>query len=117
MESGDRFLDPQDTATVRVANEIPVEKKHMTSWWTKENWPRLKKDLVNSRYPDVIGNCDESCLELGLDTVPKQTVLNILQRIGRKTIKYENSFPKKKRALLLESQIKYVEDIILKIDI
>ena len=55
-------------------------------------------------------------MDLGLDIVPKQTVFNILQRIGRKPITYENDLPMKKRALLLENQVKYVEDIIVKRD-
>ena len=71
---------------------------------------------MNSRYPYLRGQCDEDCLELGLDPVPKQTVLNVLQRIGRKPITYENSFPMKKRALLSENLVKYVEDIIIKTD-
>ena len=57
------------------------------------------------------GQCDVACLELGLDRGPKQTVFNVLQRIGRKTIMYENIFPDKKRALLSNFQVKYVEDI------
>ena len=71
---------------------------------------------MNSRYTAVIGQCDETCLYLGLDPVPKETVFNVLQRIGRKLITYENSFPMKKRALLSESQVKYVEDVIVKRD-
>ena len=55
-------------------------------------------------------------MELGLDPVPKQTVFNILRRIGRKPITYDNVFPEKKRSLLSNSQVKYVEDIIIKID-
>ena len=58
-----------------------------------------------------------ACLELGLDQVPRKTVYNVLRRIGRKPITYENVFPDKKRALLSNSQVKYVEDIIIKRDI
>ena len=57
-----------------------------------------------------------ACLELGLDLVPNQTVFNVLRRIGRKPITYENVFPDKNRALLSNSQVKCVEDIIIKID-
>ena len=57
-----------------------------------------------------------ACLDLGIDRVPKQTVYNVLQKIGRKPITYENVFPDKKRALLSNSQVKYVEDIIIKRD-
>ena len=71
---------------------------------------------MNSRYPDVRGQCDEYCLGLVLDPVPKQTVFNVLHRIGRKPITYENSFPIKNRALLSERQVKYVGGIIFKID-
>ena len=88
MISGAVFLSPLDTATVRVAKERLEAKKQRNSWWTEENWPRLKKYLVNSWYPSVRGKCDESCLQLGLDPVPKQTVFNVLQSIGRKPITY-----------------------------
>ena len=46
----------------------------------------LKEDLVNSRYPYSRGQCDEACLELGLDPFPKQKIYNVLQRISRKPI-------------------------------
>ena len=55
-------------------------------------------------------------MELGFDPVPKQTLFNFLRRIGRKPITYENVFPVKKRSLLSEMQVKYVEDIIIKRD-
>ena len=55
-------------------------------------------------------------LDLGLDPVPKQTVFNVLQRISRKPITYDNVFPDKKRALISNLQVKYVEDIIIKRD-
>ena len=80
------------------------------------NCPSLKEALVNSRYPSLRGQGDEACLELGFDPVPKETVFNVLQRIGRKPITYENFFPDKKRALLSNLQVKYVEDIIIKRD-
>ena len=70
--------------------------------------------MVNSHYPDVRGQFDEACLELRFDPVPKQTVVNVLQRIGRKLITYENTFPTKNMVLLPESQVNYVEDIIVK---
>ena len=57
-----------------------------------------------------------ACLDLGLARVPKQTVFNVLQRIGRKPITYDNVFPDKKRALISNMQVKYVEDIIIKRD-
>ena len=53
-------------------------------------------------------------MELLFDPVPKKMVLNVLQRVLGKPIKYENAFPMKKRALLPERQVKYVEDIIVK---
>ena len=53
---------------------------------------------------------------LGFDPVPKQTVFNVLRRIGRKPITYDNVFPVKNRVLLSEIQVKYVEDIIIKRD-
>ena len=37
---------------------------------------------------------------------------NFLQRIGSKSITYENAFPPKNRSLLLQRQVNYVEDII-----
>ena len=80
------------------------------------NWPRLKEALGSIQYPSLRRQCDEACLELRFDPVPKQTVFNVLQRIGRKPITYENVFPEKKRALLSSSQVNYVEDIIIKRD-
>ena len=53
-------------------------------------------------------------MDLGFDTVHKQTVFNVLRRIGRNPITYENVFPVKKRSLLSEMQVKYVGDIIIK---
>ena len=64
----------------------------------------------------MIGQCDEAFLELRFDLVPKRTLFNVLQRIGRKPITYDNSFPRKNKALLSESQVKSVEDIIVKRD-
>ena len=101
-ELGAELSAPQDTSTVMVANEIPASKKQNTSWWTEDIWTRIKKYLVNSRYPYMIRQFDEACLELGFDTVTKQTVFNVLQRIDRNPIKYENDFPMKKRELLSE---------------
>ena len=72
MESGDEFSAPQDIATVRVAEERRPEKKQRNYWWAKDNWSRLKEALVNTRYPSLIGQCDEACLGLGLDPVPKK---------------------------------------------
>ena len=62
------------------------------------------------------GQCDEYCLELGLYPVTKQTVFNVLHRIFRKKITYENVYPMKKRKFLPERQVNYVEDIIVKRD-
>ena len=55
-------------------------------------------------------------MELGFDPVPKQKLFKFLRRIGRKPITYDNVFALKKRALLSEIQVKYVEDIIIKRD-
>ena len=114
MESWDEFSAPQDTATVNVAEEIRAGKKNSNHWWSEANWSRLKEALVNIWYPYLREQCDEACLEIGLDPVPKQTVFNVLRSIGRKPITYDNVFPDKKRALLSNSQVKYVEDIIVK---
>ena len=54
---------------------------------------------------------------LGLDPFPKQKIFNVLQRIVRKPITYENAFPSKKKSLLSEIQIKYVAGIIVKIEL
>ena len=97
IESWDEFSAPQDTTTVMVAEEIQAGKKKRNHWWSEANWPRLKEALLNSRYPCLIGQCYVACWELGLDIVPKQTGFNVLRRIGRKPITYENVFPEKKR--------------------
>ena len=103
MESGAEFSASQDTTTVRVAEERRAGKKKRNHWCLEANLPRLEEALVNSRYLYFRGHCDEACLELGLDPVPKQTVFNVLRRIFRKPITYENVFPEKKRALLSNS--------------
>ena len=41
------------------------------------------------------------------------TVANCLQRIGSKPITYNNSFPLRYWTLLLKSQVKYVEYIVV----
>ena len=53
---------------------------------------------------------------LSLDPVPKQKVFNVLRSIGRKPITYDNVFPEKKRALLSNFQVNYVEGVIIKRD-
>ena len=116
MESWDEFSAPHDTSTVRVSEEIRAGKIKRTQWWSQANWPRLKQALVKSRYPSLRRQCDVACLELGIDRVPRQIVFNVLQRIGGKPITYENVSLDKKRALLSNPQVKYVEDIIIKID-
>ena len=116
MESGDELLSTQDTSTVRVAEDRLSEKKHSNYWLIEDNFPSLKKYLVNSQYPAVRGICYEACLELRFDTVHKQTVFNVLQRIVRKLITYENDVPTKNRELLLERWVNYVDDIIVKTD-
>ena len=75
---------------------------------------RIKESLVNTWYTYLIGQCDEACLELGLELVPKQKIFNVLQKIGRKPITYKSDFPRKKRGLISENQVKYVEDIIFR---
>ena len=57
--------------------------------------------------------CAVACLGLGKNPVPRQTVTNFLQRIGSKPITYKNFFTPGKRALLLQSQFRYVEDILV----
>ena len=116
MESWDECSAPHDTSTVRVSEKRHEEKKKRIQWWLEANWPRLKEDLVKSWYPSLRGQYDVACLELVLYRVPKQTVFNVLRRIGRKLITYDNVLPDKKMALLSNSQVKYVEDIIIKRD-
>ena len=57
--------------------------------------------------------CNEGGLDLGKFTVPKMTVVNCLKMIGIKNITYDNTFPPIKWVLLLKSQVKYVEDVIV----
>ena len=116
MESGDGFSAPQYKTTVRVIEERRAGKKKRIQWWSQANWPRLKEALVKSRDPSFRGQWDVACLDLGIDQVPRKTIFNVLRRIGRKPITYENVFPDKKRALLSNSQVKYEEDIIIKRD-
>ena len=53
MESRDEFSAPQDTATVRVAEERRAGKKKSNHWWSEANLSRLKEALVNIRYPSL----------------------------------------------------------------
>ena len=101
------------TSTVRFLEERRAGKKKRNHWWSEANRPRLKESLVNIWYPSLRGKYDEACLELGLDRFHKQTVFNVLRKICRKPITYDNVFLDKKRALLSNSQVKYVEDIII----
>ena len=80
-----------------------------TLWWKEENWTTLKKALERRKNPEVNGLCDE-------DPVPQIIVTNCLQRIGIKPIIFENAFPPIKQALLFQSQVKYVEDVIFRRD-
>ena len=64
------------------------------------------------RKPNIYGVCDEGDLELGKYPVTLMTVANFLKRIVSKLITYENAFPPRKRELILQRQVKYVEDII-----
>ena len=73
MGSWDEFSAPHDTSTVRVSEEIRAANIQRNHWWTEAKLPKLKEDLVNIRYPSLREQCDESCLELGFDLVPKQT--------------------------------------------
>ena len=114
MESGEEFSAPQDTATVRVAEERRSGNKHRNHWWLEDNWPRLKEALVNSRYPSLRGQCDEACLWLGFDPVPKQTVFNVLQRISRSPSTYDNAFSVNNRALLSEKKESMWRILLLK---
>ena len=72
MESWDEFSAPQETATVRVAEERRAEKKQRNHWLTESKRPRIKEALVNSRYTSLRGHFDEACLEVGFDPVPKK---------------------------------------------
>ena len=60
MESEAELSAPQDTTTVRVADDRRAAKKQRNYWWTGSNWPRLKEALVNSWYPSLIGHCVRS---------------------------------------------------------
>ena len=71
---------------------------------------------MNSRYPYLRVQCDEDCLGLGFDPVPKQTLFNVLSRFDGKPITYDNALSMKNRELLSENQVKNVEDIIYKGD-
>ena len=110
MEPWDECSAPHDTSTVRVSEERRTEKKKSIQWWSEANWPRIKEALVKSWDPYIRGQWYVACLDLSIDRVPRQTIFNVLRRIVRKPIKYENIFPDKKRALLSNSQVKYVEE-------
>ena len=58
---------------------------------------------MNVPYPSLKVLYDEAYLELVLDPVTKRKLFSALQRIGKKPIIYENSFPRNNRALLSEN--------------
>ena len=68
----------------------------------------MKTFLKRLSNPKVYGVCGEGGLEIGKDSVPKMIVSNCLKSIVSKPITYKNSFPMQNRALLSESQLKYV---------
>ena len=74
---------------------------------------KAEKYLEIQRKENVYGVCDEGDLELGEDYGPRITVNNCLKRIGGKAITYQCDFFMRNRALPLERQIKYVEDMIV----
>ena len=73
----------------------------------------MKKAMDIRIHPAVNGVCDTSCLDLGNHTGPQQTVTSFLQRIDINQTTYENASPLGKRKLLLQRQVKYVDDIIV----
>ena len=56
---------------------------------------------------------DEGDLEFVEDPIPEFTVVNCLRGIGKKHIMYENASPLRKRELLSDDQVKYIQDIIV----
>ena len=113
MESGADNSADQDTSTVTKYSEEPTEKRKRTFWWKEENYPRTNKSLERLRKATVYGVCDEGDLDSGKDIVLRMKVVNFLKRIDSKPIAYENAFPLRKRVLLLQRQVNYVEDIIV----
>ena len=73
----------------------------------------LKKSMERQINPAANGVCDAAYLELGKGIFPQKTVTNCLKRIASNPITYENAFPPIKWALILQRQVKYVEDIIV----
>ena len=63
--------------------------------------------------PTVYVACDDRDLELGEDPVPLMTMANCLKTIDSKKTTHNNSYPIRKRVLLSQRQVKYVEDIIV----
>ena len=60
----------------------------------------MKKALKNWRKPLVDGLCDEACLQLGEDPIPRLTVVNFLQRVGSNPITYNNNLTMSKQVFL-----------------
>ena len=72
----------------------------------------LEKYLERLMNPTVDGVCYEGGLELCEDPINQMTVANFLKIIEGDPITYDNALPLRYRALLLERQINYVEDIV-----
>ena len=73
----------------------------------------LKKSMERQINPAANGVCDESCFELGKDTINLMTVANFLKRIGSKLITYKNASPPRNQALLPQRQVNCVKDVIV----
>ena len=77
---------------------------------------RLNKYIDRLRNTTVDGVCDEVCLELVKDPIPKLIVVNYLKMVDRKPITYNNFFPLRYQVLLSEIQVQYAEYIVVKRD-
>ena len=73
----------------------------------------MKIALENRKTPVVNWVCGKAYLELGKDSITWSTLDHFLLRIVRKPIVYKNSLPMSKPVLLSQSNIKYIEDIII----
>ena len=74
--------------------------KNMIYWAYPKYWPYLAAALNNSRGPESSKDDDPSFGEFMAESVPRQTVQNVLKRLGNKLITLENVFPLLKRSLL-----------------
>ena len=101
-----------------VVSDAPSSSssKIMIYWASPNYWTYFDVVLNNSRDPELSKYDDLSFGDLMAETVPRQTVQNVLKRLGNKPITLEHVLPILKRSLLPQDMVLFLQDIIRKRD-